>query len=546
MASAPAAGVRRRRARTAPGAAEIARTDPLPAVSVADEALEDADAVALAIPVVSTAEGPRPGAGAAGVAEAFGLTLADELALASATGAVGEAVELPVADEGRTADRLFLVGTGEGGPVALRRAGAALARKAGPSGSLATTLVADAAPDGVRAGVEGLLAASYRIPRRGVTAGRAGERLRSVRIVLDSESSRGRSRGGTRGSTRGSTGGRARAAAEEAVRRAVVTARALAVARDLGNTSADLLGPGELAAEAVRLATAAGLEVWVRDAAELRAEGFGGLLAVGGGSVRPPALVEITYLPRGARRARPVVLAGKGIAFDSGGLSLKPREAMVPMKTDMAGAAAVLAAMTVLPELAVRVPVTGLLAIAENLPGAAAYRPGDVITHYGGRTSEVLNTDAEGRLVLADALAYADTVLDPEVVVDIATLTGAASLGLGKRHGALFSPDDRLAAALAAAGDASGERLWRMPLVEDYRPFLDSTVADVAHVPHDPKIGGGAITAALFLREFVGRRRWAHLDVAGPARADSDEHEVTKGATGFGTRVLLRWLEGLR
>jgi leucyl aminopeptidase len=202
--------------------------------------------------------------------------------------------------------------------------------------------------------------------------------------------------------------------------------------------------------------------------------------------------------------------------------------------------------MTALGEVGVRVPVTGLLAIAENLPGAAAYRPGDVITHFGGRTSEVLNTDAEGRLVLADALAYADATLDPDVIVDIATLTGAASLGLGKRHGALFTSDDRLAEALLAAGEFSGERLWRMPLVEEYRQFLNSPVADVAHVPHDPHVGGGAITAALFLREFVGRRRWAHLDVAGPARADADEHDVTKGATGFGTRVLLRWLEGLR
>jgi leucyl aminopeptidase len=165
---------------------------------------------------------------------------------------------------------------------------------------------------------------------------------------------------------------------------------------------------------------------------------------------------------------------------------------------------------------------------------------------HGGRTVEILNTDAEGRMVLADALDYARS-LDPDVVVDIATLTGAASLGLGKRHAALYATDDRLAAALEAAGAGSGELTWRMPLVEEYRPALDSRVADLRHVPGpDAKVGGGSITAALFLREFTGGMRWAHLDVAGTARSDKDEHEVTRGATGYGARLLLRWLEGLR
>ncbi|MGH3329613.1 MAG: hypothetical protein ACRDPT_17775, partial [Streptomycetales bacterium] len=162
---------------------------------------------------------------------------------------------------------------------------------------------------------------------------------------------------------------------------------------------------------------------------------------------------------------------------------------------------------------------------------------------YGGTTVEVLNTDAEGRLVLADALAYACAVLDPDVVVDIATLTGAATVGLGRRHAALYATDDSLAAALIAAGQAGGERLWRMPLVEDYRASLDSEVADISHIAREPQVQGGSITAALFLREFTGGRPWAHLDIAGPARSEGDEDEVTKGGTGFGTRVLLRWLE---
>jgi leucyl aminopeptidase len=183
------------------------------------------------------------------------------------------------------------------------------------------------------------------------------------------------------------------------------------------------------------------------------------------------------------------------------------------------------------------------VAAAENMPSGSAYRPGDVIRHYGGRTVEVLNTDAEGRLVLADALAYADARLDPDVIVDLATLTGAATLALSRRIGALFTDDDRLATALAAAAEAGGDRVWRMPLVEEYRSALDSPVADLAHVPHNRKMQGGAITAALFLREFVGKRRWAHVDMAGPGKIEADEHENSKGGTGYGVRLLLRWLE---
>jgi leucyl aminopeptidase len=190
--------------------------------------------------------------------------------------------------------------------------------------------------------------------------------------------------------------------------------------------------------------------------------------------------------------------------------------------------------------------VTALLPLAENAVGASAYRPGDVVTAYGGTTVEVANTDAEGRMLLADTLAYADDRLAPDVLVDVATLTGAATLGLGRRHGALYTAEDDLAEALVTAGEEAGEPLWRMPLVEEYRPALDSAVADLRHVPSDPGTGGGSITAALFLREFVGARRWAHLDIAGPARSDGERHEVPKGATGYGTRLLLRWLESLR
>jgi leucyl aminopeptidase len=216
---------------------------------------------------------------------------------------------------------------------------------------------------------------------------------------------------------------------------------------------------------------------------------------------------------------------------------------MPGMKTDMAGGAAVIATMTALRALGVKAKVTGLIPMAENMPGSDATRPGDVIRHYGGLTSEVLNTDAEGRLVLADAIAYAVARLNPDSVVDIATLTGAASLGLGKRHGALYATSEGLRDRLVAASEAAGERLWPMPLVEDYRFALDSSIADLRNIGRrELNLSGGSIVAALYLREFAGAVPWAHLDVAGPARADADEDEVTKGATGFGVRTFCRLL----
>jgi leucyl aminopeptidase len=215
----------------------------------------------------------------------------------------------------------------------------------------------------------------------------------------------------------------------------------------------------------------------------------------------------------------------------------------VGMKTDMSGSAVVLAVLAGCVDLEVPVRVTGLMALAENAIGAAAYRPGDVVTQYGGTTVEIGNTDAEGRIVLADALAYADAHLDPDVLVDVATLTGAARVALARTMAPVFSTDDELASALVDAGAASGETLWRMPLAGAYRRALDSDVADLTHIA--PTVGAGAVTAALFLREFVGERRWAHLDIAGTGRSDVDSGITAKGGTGFGTRLLLRWLEDM-
>ncbi len=479
------------------------------------------------------------GGQAGATALAFGVDLAAQLLQAGASGKAGEVVEVPLTRTGTGGPALLLLaGTGDLSPTALRRAGAALARRSRGRAELALDLgsgvaddrATDLGSDQVRALVEGVLLAAYARPRRGA-ADQRPERAPLESLVLHADPA---------------TTASGLSVMASAVASAVRTATAAHQARDLANTTADLKTPDWLAAQA-RALCEPGVRVSVRHAQALRAEGFGGLLAVGAGSASPPCLIELGYSPRARppRGSPHVVLVGKGITFDSGGLSLKPSEAMLPMKTDMTGGGVVIAVLAALRDLDAPLRVTGLVAAAENLPGAAALRPGDVITQYGGRTVEVFNTDAEGRLVLADALAYADERLEPDVLLDIATLTGAASLGLGRRHGALYTDDDALAAQLIAAGAASGERLWRMPLVEDYRAALDSDIADLSHIARDPHVGGGSITAALFLREFAGGRRWAHLDIAGPARSDGDEHEVTKGGTGFGARILLRWLESL-
>lgn len=450
-----------------------------------------------------------------GVAGMFTLGAADLLAHEEAKGEAGELVSAPFR-MGAGITEMLLFGVGDGSPSALRKAGAAVARQVRGRGQVIAGGPSDAGEDAIAAFAEGLLLASYDF-RIGGPAKSPGAEMISVVT-----------------------------SASAALERGVAVARAVALARDLTNTTSLEKCPQWLADRVEELAADAGLTVRVRDEAALATGGFGGIVSVGSGSSRPPRLIEMTYEPDDgvADQRRPdqhIVLVGKGITFDSGGLSLKSNESMKTMKTDMAGGAAVIAVMSALRTLGVPVKVTGLVAAAENMPSGSAMRPGDVIRHYGGTTSEVLNTDAEGRLVLADALAYADAELHPSAVVDIATLTGAAKVALGLRYAAMYSTDEALAAGLNGAGETSGESVWRMPLVDEYREGLDSDVADVANIGRGG-FGGGSITAALFLREFAGGRPWAHLDVAGPARAASDNGELTKGATGFGVRLLLRWL----
>jgi leucyl aminopeptidase len=277
--------------------------------------------------------------------------------------------------------------------------------------------------------------------------------------------------------------------------------------------------------------------VRVLDENELAKEGFGGILAVGMGSSHPPRLVRLEYSHPDAQQT--VVFAGKGITFDSGGLSLKPPKAMETMKADMSGAAAVLAAVQAIAELAPVVNVVGYLPCAENMPGGAAQRPSDVITIYGGKTVEVLNTDAEGRLVLADALARS-AADGPSLLVDVATLTGAQTVALGNRTAGVMASDDSLAAGIAEAAGRAGESMWPMPLPEELRKGLDSTVADIANVSGDR--AGGMLVAGLFLREFVPAGvRWVHLDIAGPAYHEGGAYGyITKGGTGAAVRTLVQ------
>ncbi|WP_236049323.1 M17 family metallopeptidase [Paractinoplanes ovalisporus] len=322
----------------------------------------------------------------------------------------------------------------------------------------------------------------------------------------------------------------------ESLALARTTAHATWLARDLTNTPPSLKNPDWFAEEiSGASAKRAGVGVRVRTGDELAR--FGGLRAVGGGSKFKPCLVEMVWDPPGATTH--VVLVGKGITFDSGGISIKTREGMKRMKNDMAGAAAVAAATLAAADLGLTVRVTTLLPLAENAVSGSAYRPGDVITHYDGSTSESTNSDAEGRLVLADALAYAAAELEPDVLIDLATLTGAAGVALGRSYAALYGDDDELTTALTEAGEAAGERMWRMPLHGDYRELLRSDVAD-RH--SSPTHGGGM--AALFLRDFTGDRadRWAHVDMAATCWTETSELELTRGATGWGVRTLVRYL----
>jgi leucyl aminopeptidase len=329
-------------------------------------------------------------------------------------------------------------------------------------------------------------------------------------------------------------------ARQAALDRAAVVVEAVCFARDLVNEPAGAMTPSRLAERAVEMAERTGLGVRVLDQAQIRKERMGAFLGVAQGSEEPPRFIELTYEPAGRARGH-VALVGKGITFDSGGLSIKTADGMTTMKTDMGGGAAVIAAMSTLQALRVRTRVTAYVPATENMPSGRAIKPGDVLRARNGKTIEVLNTDAEGRLVLADALTMA-VEAGPDAIVDVATLTGAQVVALGKKVAALMGNHDGLVDQVRAAADRVGEPVWPLPLPDDYRAQIDSEIADMKNIGAAGQ--AGALIGGLFLKEFVGGVPWAHLDIAGPARADCDEDYLVRGGTGFGVRTLVELVDG--
>jgi len=481
----------------------------------------------MVIGVLQTPDGPRPAPGTDEIVSALSMANADLAAQLTALGATGKAEEVSkIAAAGRLAAPL-VVAVGLGPAEALstetlrRAAGAAVRELLSSHGTfrpkdgevptarrIGIALPMDG-PEQAEAVALGALLGGYSFRRyRATAAADAG-------LTLFTEH-------------------------DAAVDRGRVLATAMTLVRDLVNTAPADLVPADLADVATRVAADSGVNVQVFDENELAKDGYGGILAVGMGSVHPPRLVRLEYAHTGASKT--VVFAGKGITFDSGGLSLKPPKSMETMKADMGGAAAVLGAIQAIAALRPAVNVIGYMCLAENMPGGSAQRPSDVITIYGGKTVEVLNTDAEGRLVLADALARSGAD-GPDLLVDVATLTGAQTVALGNRTAGVMASSDTLAAAIAEAARRAGEAMWPMPLPEDLRKGIDSSVADIANVAGDR--AGGMLVAGLFLREFVPPGvRWAHLDIAGPAYNDGAPYGyTTKGGTGMAVRTLVQLAE---
>jgi leucyl aminopeptidase len=324
----------------------------------------------------------------------------------------------------------------------------------------------------------------------------------------------------------------------EGARRGEIFAQSTWLARDLINAPANDVHPTYVAEVAREIAREGKLKLKVLERDDCAKLGMGAFLGVAQGSEQPPKFIHLTYTPSG-RATKRVAVVGKGITFDSGGLDLKSAEGMSRMKNDMSGAAAVLGIMKALPKLGAKVEVHGLIAATENMPSGSAIRPGDILRAMNGTTIEIGNTDAEGRLTIADALCYAAKVIEPQEMIDMATLTGACVVALGALCSGLMANDQRLADRLLAASRAAGERVWQLPLIEEYKEQFKSDVADLNNTGGR---NGGAITAGLFIKEFAGAIPWAHLDIAGPAFIDRDSPLGPKGATGVAVRTILTYL----
>jgi leucyl aminopeptidase len=477
----------------------------------------------LALPVL---EGGEQDAAFTALDQALGGQLGALRTQGDVRGTVGETVLFFPAAGAVPAERVLLVGMGKAADLTaerLRRAAGSAAKQAAKSRapSLAFALPASVVADrvAVRAVAEGLVLGAYEFREMKSADDKkpAPVALEDAVILLPD-------------------GADAREAAEGA-RVGEIVARAENLARTLGNLPGNVATPAYLAQTAERIAVERGLQVTILGPEEMRAEGMGALLAVAQGSEQEPRLIVLEHRG-GAEGAKPLVIVGKGLTFDAGGISIKPAQGMEDMKFDMCGGAATLAAMQAIAELDVPVNVVGIVPSSENLLGGAAMKPGDILRAHGGKTIEVVNTDAEGRLILADAISYAKR-FDPAAMLDAATLTGACVISLGHAATGVMGNDQALVNEVLSAGEATGERCWQLPMFDDYREQIKSDYADIKNS------GGraaGAITAGWFLREFVGDWPWVHLDVAGTAYGDGKVPYLTKGGTGVPTRIFVEWV----
>ncbi len=466
-------------------------------------AVAEGEAPVLVVPMGADRQ---PGPGAQFVLDGLGSWVDEHLEAVGFSGKVGDQAVIPTAGA-LSYGWVVMVGVGDNPDhETVRRASASGLRAAPRTERLVTTLHQLDTPAALAATVEGSLLAGYRYEdyRSKPSEDPLPEVLLAAPVPSDWM---------------------------EQVERSRVVAEAVAMTRDWINRPSLDKGPPDLAEVLSEVALQAGMTVEIWDEGRLEEEGMGGMLSVGRGSHRPPRLVKLVGPGDGPRLA----LVGKGITFDSGGLSLKPAKSMETMKTDMSGAAAVVAAGVAITRLGLNVKVEVLAALAENMPGGGASRPGDVFTARNGKTVEVMNTDAEGRLVLADALSLAAEG-SPDLIVNLATLTGACVVALGLEYAGLFGSEEARSKVEEAAA-AAGEKVWPLPLPPEYRQEIDSPVADMKNIGSR---WGGAITAALLLEEFTGDCRWAHLDIAGPARTGKTAHYLSEGATGFGVRTLVQ------
>jgi leucyl aminopeptidase len=471
------------------------------------------DVDAIVIGVLSRDSGPALAAGAEDVDRAYGGRLIEALGTVGASGKAGEVTKLPAVGA-LSAPLIVAVGLGDSPDAEeLRRAAGAAVRTLAGSARVALALPAESADEAGAVAIGSLLGNySYLRYRTG-----NGQKAPVAEIILLTA-----------------------AEVAETVRRAEALSEAVALVRDLVNTPPSDLSPEDFAEVAERVAAESKLDIEVLDEAALIEGGYGGIAGVGQGSVNPPRLVRLAYSHPEATKT--VAFVGKGITFDTGGLSLKPADSMDWMKSDMGGAAAVLGALQAVAKLQPRVNVIGYLPMAENMPSGTAQRPSDVISIYGGKTVEVLNTDAEGRLILADALVRAAED-GPDLLVDVATLTGAQLVALGTRTAGVMANDDDVREKVVSAAERAGEAAWGMPLPAELRKGLDSAVADIANISAER--WGGMLVAGVFLKEFIADDlRWAHIDIAGPSFHKGEPYGyIAKGGTGAATRTLVQLAE---